>query len=272
MDLPGVPGSGGKEHLGGGVVRILLEEMVLVGPDVAKSRDDRRPPPRPARAGPSGARTRHPTGVATAVRRLGRTSWYVCPLCFGWKLCCSAGSPAALKKAGWNVGAAFWIEHVPSRALERGRRMSGNAKEKAAPDAPRPPTSTILCWVLPGCRSGRAHNTGPGPRFAVSWRGLPLDLNTAALRRHLQRGAAGRGNSGRIVSVFGAFTNGIAAGCRKVHVTAVTDIWQTLGYQPAGLQPPYRLWHRCESQRSQDMLSCGGQKICRSSGRSRRKI
>ena len=34
MDLFGAPCGGGEEHLGGGVVRILFQEMVFVGPDV----------------------------------------------------------------------------------------------------------------------------------------------------------------------------------------------------------------------------------------------
>jgi hypothetical protein len=37
MDLPCAPGGGGEEHFGGGVVRILLEEMVLVGPDAVEA-------------------------------------------------------------------------------------------------------------------------------------------------------------------------------------------------------------------------------------------
>ncbi len=37
MDLPGAPGRGGEEHLGGGVVRILLQEVVFVSPDVVKA-------------------------------------------------------------------------------------------------------------------------------------------------------------------------------------------------------------------------------------------
>jgi hypothetical protein len=37
VDLPGAPGGGCQEHLRGGVVRILLEEMVLVGPDVVEA-------------------------------------------------------------------------------------------------------------------------------------------------------------------------------------------------------------------------------------------
>src|ERR1700687_2385521 len=38
MDLPGAPGGSGEEHFGGRVVRILLEEMVLVGPDVVEAK------------------------------------------------------------------------------------------------------------------------------------------------------------------------------------------------------------------------------------------
>src|SRR6266851_9525795 len=38
MDLPGAPSGSGEEHFGGGVVRIFLEEMVLVGPDVVEAK------------------------------------------------------------------------------------------------------------------------------------------------------------------------------------------------------------------------------------------
>ncbi len=37
MDLPGAPGGGGEKHLGGRIVRILLQEMVFIGPDVVEA-------------------------------------------------------------------------------------------------------------------------------------------------------------------------------------------------------------------------------------------
>ena len=38
MDLLGASGGGGKEHLRGGVMRILLQEMMLIGPDIVEAK------------------------------------------------------------------------------------------------------------------------------------------------------------------------------------------------------------------------------------------
>ena len=84
MDLPGAPGGGGKEHLRSRVMRVLLQEMVLIGPYVVKAE--------PVGDLDFGQRLldqpmlgiRHPKGVATAARRSGRTSWRASPLRFVW--------------------------------------------------------------------------------------------------------------------------------------------------------------------------------------------
>src|ERR1700681_2906033 len=96
MDLPGAPGGSGEEHFGGGVVRILLEEMVLVGPDVVEAET----------VGDLHLGQRvldHPVfglGIPRAWQLQFVDQAEPHRMCLP---CASAVSPAALKKAGWDV-------------------------------------------------------------------------------------------------------------------------------------------------------------------------
>ena len=140
MDLPGAPGGGGQEHLGGGVVRIFLQEMVLVGPDVveAETVGDLH----------LGQRVlNHPvlgfasTGVAIAVRRSGRTSWRVSP---------------ALRLCVLLISSEGWLERPAS---------PGGGSVSPSPTDPKP-TSGGATSGFPSCPHSSHWPMPPGPAGA----------------------------------------------------------------------------------------------------------